>query len=156
MSLCPAELLDRVEAAGGDIRVLPDGSLDCVNIPVHLVSEVQRHAGNGVLQAVLTGECDHIPVTTITTVTAKEPKEPKKRRTCLICKVGTGCRKRGVFEWLPCPRCGHGCRAHYPAEHYAYAPATPAGCHSWQTGKLCDCPGWPETTKRRRKEKAVS
>jgi hypothetical protein len=58
MHMTPAELLDRIENAKGKIALLPDGSLQCENIPEELASEVRRHAANGVLQVVLSGECD--------------------------------------------------------------------------------------------------
>jgi hypothetical protein len=87
----------------------------------------------------------------------------KKRRTCEICRGGSGCRQRGVLvEEQVCPLCGHSCRSHHAQQVFPDIVFA-AGCHRWVEGsdgeyRICMCPGWPVapepvTTKRK---KAIS
>lgn len=77
----------------------------------------------------------------------------RKKRACLICKAGSGCRKRGLGPGheLVCPACRHTCRSHYPAEVSYYKHVTPGGCYAFtqptddvEMKFACLCKGWPE------------
>ena len=155
MMLTPNELLDFLDQSGATIRLMEDGSLDCQNVPEHLVSEIHRHATNGVLPAILSGFCNQ-------PIPAKIPEKPKRRssgkprRGCKVCKSGHGCRKRGEREWQSCPECGHPCRSHYLEQMTWLFDdkrwfLCPGGC---AYRRDCDCPGWPLEEKKPRKTKA--
>jgi len=161
MNLCPSELLDRIHAAGGDVRLLPDRSLRCENVPADLVSEIQRHAANDVLQSVLSGECFRPkPVPEPEKPVRKPRPSSRPRRTCLICKGSTGCRRRGVRNYVNCPTCGHWCASHYPREvGFGGVETSTGGCARWTTRPdfamtRCTCPGWPVAPKPEKKIKS--
>ena len=85
------------------------------------------------------------------------PPRYRKKRVCLICKAGSGCRKRGLGPGheLVCPACRHTCRSHYPETISFYGHITKAGCYAFTqpTDDVemkfgCLCKGWPIAEKQ--------
>jgi hypothetical protein len=60
MAMTPSQLLDEIDAAGGQLEVLPDRGLRCRNIPPILKGELVRL--QHVVVAILLGECEPRPL----------------------------------------------------------------------------------------------
>ena len=163
LRLSPSELLDRVHHGGGNIVLGPDRSLQCENVPQHLASEVRRHAANGVLQAVLSGECFRPKPVPEPEKPVRKPSSRPRRTSCEVCLSGQGCRRR-MFDRQPqtCRNCGHQCVSHVlPCVGLGGLVFGTGGCMRQVRGvdsqyRRCECPGWlaPEKksqTKRRKK-----
>jgi hypothetical protein len=159
MRLSPSELLDRVHHGGGSIILMPDRGLQCENVPSDLVSELRRHAANDVLQSVLSGECFR-PKPEQEPEKAERKPSSRPRRTCQICKTGTGCRRRmAVKEYELCPICQHWCASHYPREvSFGGVERSSGGCMGWVGRDFamnrCTCPGWPVAPEPKKKIKS--
>src|SRR5947207_14726770 len=106
MPMNVSQLLDEIEASGGQLTVLPERSLQCRNIAPRLRSELERLSFAVI--AILLGECEAAVAVPKAAKIITRSEKRKKRLICEICKTGQGCRTRsGVHEWQPCPLCGH-------------------------------------------------
>ncbi|MGA8150343.1 MAG: hypothetical protein WB952_05295 [Terriglobales bacterium] len=76
-----------------------------------------------------------------------KPRTPSSRRkkTCRICRSGSGCRTRYKHAQVKCPNCGHGCHVHNRVVYgFDGKELIPACCgYPVAPFQRCPCPGWP-------------